>query len=142
MNKFAIGLIVIVAFVVGGAVGGSAIYKMQSLTANQAQDGKQADSNNSSPRADRPIDKGEGLGLTPTEMLEELQAMPSDREFDRRYLNYIALMRSNENGMARVAVEKATQPELKQAAQEQMTQNQELVSRIYQWVNLWGFTDH
>lgn len=80
--------------------------------------------------------------MTPAEMADELLLVPAGREFDWRYLNYLQVFRLNEMAMSQIAAEKATQPELKAAAIEQMRVSDELSAQFSQWRTVWGFTDH
>lgn len=71
--------------------------------------------------------------MTPAEMADELLLVPEGRDFDWRYLNYLQVFRLNENAMSRIAAEKATQPELKAMAAEQMRLSDEVSTQLFQW---------
>jgi hypothetical protein len=83
-----------------------------------------------------------GQYMTPTQLYEQLQSMPPGDDFDQTYLTYLAMLRSNETGMSRIAADKATRPELKKIAGNQMQLSSDLVTELYGWQKIWGFTDH
>lgn len=145
MNNVQTVLLVIGTFVVGGAAGGYAVYELQSdgydrRVAQIKKESEAAVSTNAIPKL-IPAKKT-GYGMTPDQMADELLLVPEGREFDWRYLNYLQVFRLNETAMSRVAARKATEPELKAAAIEQMRLNDELSTQLFQWRTLWGFTDH
>lgn len=127
MKKPHVVLLLIAAFVIGGASGGYLLPKLQpaqKTISNTTGDKQQ-------PTSDRPVDKTSGFNMTPPDMAEELQAMPAGEDTGWRYANYLIMIRNNEIAMARQAKDKATQPEIKQIAQEQIDSNEKLVSQLY-----------
>ena len=142
MNKLSIILIIIGSFVGGGATGAFAVSNLKTSD-NVAVD----DATTDGKAVEQPVTqdtkkKITGHGMTPAEMADELLLVPAGREFDWRYLNYLQVFRLNENAMSRIAAEKATQPELKAMAAEQMRLSDEVSSQLFQWRTVWGFTDH
>ena len=83
-----------------------------------------------------------GQGMTSAELYDQLQSMPSGDDFDQTYLTYMAMLRNNETGMSRIAAEKAIRPELKKIANEQIDASSDVVTELYSWQKIWGFTDH
>ena len=145
VSKLQISLLVIGAFVVGGVTSGYVVYKEQSnnFARQIAQIKKDANTSAIANAERQPTPaKKTGHGMTPDQMADELLLVPEGREFDWRYLNYLQVFRLNETAMSRIAAQKATKPELKAAAVEQMRLSDELSTQLFQWRTLWGFTDH
>ena len=129
MKKSYVILLLIITFVTGGASGGYLISKLQptpKTATTSTSNGQQAQ-----PAPARTIDKTSGFNMTPPDMAEEMQAMPADEDIGWRYANYIIMIRNNEIAMARAAKDKATQPEIKKIAQEQIDANEDIVSQLY-----------
>lgn len=145
VSKLRITLLVVGVFVIGGVIGGYVTYKMQSDNFARQIAQVKKDANNlaiaNAERQPTPAKKT-GHGMTPDQMVDELLLVPEGREFDWRYLNYLQVFRLNETAMSRIAAEKATEPELKSAADEQMRLSDALSTQLFQWRTIWGFTDH
>ena len=142
MNKLTTSLLILGSFIVGGASGAFAMTKMAAQDKVAVSDTTAAEKATEQPVPPATKKKITGHGMTPAEMADELLLVPEGREFDWRYLNYLQVFRLNETAMSRVAAEKATQPELKAAAIEQMRLSDELSTQLFQWRTVWGFTDH
>lgn len=139
MKKLHLILLITAAFVAGGVAGGYVVNKLETNKPTSINHQAKADTTN---RDKRSADKESGFDMTSTEMINELQSLPTDSTFDRKYINYIIATRSAEIGMARLALTSSTQPEIKQSAQEQIDQSEKLINTMYNWIKLWGFTDH
>jgi uncharacterized protein (DUF305 family) len=142
MNKATITLLILGSFVVGGVAGAFTMSKVKTddkLASNDTSTTSKATEQSIPPATKKKIS---GHGMTPAEMADELLLVPEGREFDWRYLNYLQVFRLNETAMSRIAAEKATQPELKAAAAEQLKLSDELSTQLFQWRTVWGFTDH
>lgn len=145
MSSLATALLLSGAFVVGGVATGLITYKLQSDShARQIAQIKKAANDSVAANTERQPTpaKKTGHGMTPDQMVDELLLVPEGREFDWRYLNYLQVFRLNETAMSRIAAEKATQPELKATAIEQIRLSDELSAQLFQWRAVWGFTDH
>lgn len=137
-HKLRTTLLIVTSLVIGGAGGGYLVYSLQppKETSTSSQDTATTQQRASA----RPIDKVSGFNMTPPDMADELQALPSSEDFGWRYANYLIMMRNNEIAMARQAKDKATQPEIKQLAQEQIDLNEELVSGLYRLMRAAGMS--
>jgi hypothetical protein len=142
MNKLSISLLLIAAFIVGGGTGAYAMSRMKTNDKVAVNDTSASEKANDQPIPPATKKKISGHGMTPAEMADELLLVPEGRDFDWRYLNYLQVFRLNENAMSRIAAEKATQPELKAMAAEQMRLSDEVSTQLFQWRTVWGFTDH
>ena len=130
MRKLLIlGLLVLPSLAIGG-VGGYAISQYQKNATRPATDTKQA-SQKDQQSAPRAADKVSGFNMTPPDMADELDAMPAGEDIGWRYATYVIQIRNYEVAMARAAREKATQPEVKQIAQDQIDANQSLIDKLY-----------
>lgn len=137
MKKMHAILLIIGAFVIGGAGGAVAMAQLNphKTPATDLATGAPATANQN-------VDKRSGLGMTPPEMLEALKATPSGEEYDWQYLNYITSLRNNEVGMARDAAQKATKPEIKQVANEQIGEGTRFVDEMYARMGEQAFSHH
>ncbi len=122
-------ILVVATLVVGGA-GGYLLHKQHAATSQTAVTNTGTEKVQQG-NATRTADKASGFNMTPPDMADELQSLPAGDGTGWRYVNYLILMRNNEIAMARQAKDKATQPEVKQIAQEQIDINQDIVSRLY-----------
>ena len=142
MNKLTVTLLILGSFIVGGATGAFAMSKMDTNDKIAVNDTVTTEKATEQPAPPADKKKITGHGMTPAEMADELPLVAEGREFDWRYLNYLQVYSLNESALHRVASEKATQPELKAMAIEQLKQNDEISTQLFQWRTVWGFTDH
>ena len=121
-------ILIVVSLAVGGA-GGYLFSQQQGAkqTATKSEPTAQISQSNDS----RTMDKASGFNMTAPDMADELDSMPAGADIGWRYATYVIQMRNYEVAMARAAQEKATQPEVKQIAQEQVDANRNLVDKLY-----------
>ena len=129
MRKVHVILLLIATFIIGGASGGYLLPKLQ--PAKEAATPAVSNNQPTQSTPARTIDKTSGFNMTPPDMADELQTMPAGEDLGWRYANYMIMIRNNEIAMARQAKEKASQPEIQKIAQEQIDNNEAVVSRLY-----------